>query len=228
MGLFSKFPSNLFIKTTAAKKDTKFLASYVRIHGIPQSIKTDHGSGFQNDLVQQFCSSKGLKKILSPAGDHRGSDLVERSIQTAKQKMGTAKFDPNFGNFKETIQQIVEDNRKSNHSLLKKSPFELHFCRKPITEWFQAYHNIVKTDTLAHGLERNLLTPDQIASQDYSRDRAKVVPRGSASPTITPRFQTRSNVAESKPYKALVELARGANKWSQYKRNLPADSGKRS
>ena len=100
-----------------------------------------------------------------------------------------------------------------------------------ITFSSQAYHNIVKIDTSAQGLERNLLTPDQIANEDCSRDRAKVVPRGSASPTITPRFQPMffldSNVADSDPYKALAEFARAANKRSQYNRNLPADSGKR-
>ena len=58
-----------------------------------------------------------------------------------------------------------------------------------------------------------------------------MVPRGSASPTITPRFQAMisldGNVADSEPYKALVELARAANNWSQFKRNLPPDGGKR-
>ena len=55
-------------------------------------------------------------------------------------------------------------------------------------------------------LNPNLLTPDQVASQNYSRDRAKVVPRGRASPTISPRlkpmFSLDRNVADSEPYKA--------------------------
>ena len=103
--------------------------------------------------------------------------------------MGTAKLDPNFDTFKEILHRIIEDMRKSNHSVLKKSPFELHFGRKPNTECSQAFLNVVNPDTSAQKLERNLLTPDQIASQDYSRDRAKMVPRGSASPPIAPRFK---------------------------------------
>ena len=129
---FSKFPSVLISKTTGAKKVTKFLASYIRIQG---SIRTDHGSGLKNNLIQEFCSSRGIKHIFSPVGDHRGSGLVERAIQTIKRKLGVAKLDPNFKNVKETSQQILEDIRKSNHSVLKKSPFELHFGRKPNTEW---------------------------------------------------------------------------------------------
>ena len=228
---FSKFPSVLITKTTGAKKVTKFLESHIRIHGLPHSIRTDHGSGFKNDIVQQFCSSKGIKHILSPVGDHRGSGLVERTIQTIKRKLGTEQLDPNFGNFKEVLHQIIEDIRKNNHCTLKKSPFEMHFGRKPNTEWSQAFHNIVNSDTSAQRLERNLLTPDQIASQDYSRDRVKVVPRGSLSPQITPRFNPmfslEGNIAESEPYKALADLARAANNWTQQKRNLPPDGGKR-
>ena len=228
---FSKFPSVLITKTNGAKKVTKFLESYIRIHGLPHSIRTDHGSGFKNDLVQQFCSSRGIKHILSPVGDHRGSGLVERTIQTIKRKLGTEQLDPNFGNFKEVLHRIIEDIRKSNHSTLKKSPFEMHFGRKPNTAWSQAFHNVVHSDTSAKRLERNLLTPDQIASQDYSRGRAKVVPRGSLSPQIAPRFNSmfslEGNIAESEPYKALAYLARVANNWTQHKRNLPPDGGKR-
>ena len=80
IGRFSKFHSVLITKTTGAKKVTKFLKSYIQIHGLPHSIRSDHGSGFKNDLVQQFCSSRGIKHILSPVGDHRGSGLVERMI----------------------------------------------------------------------------------------------------------------------------------------------------
>ena len=108
---FSKFPSVLITKTTGAKKVTKFLESYIRIHGLPQCIRTDHGSGLKIDLVQQFCSSGGFKHILSPVGDHRGSGLVERMLQIIKRKLGTEKLDPSFGNFKETIQQIIGDIR---------------------------------------------------------------------------------------------------------------------
>ena len=75
------------------------------------------------------------------------------------------------------------------------------------------------------------MTPDQIASQDYSRDRAKVVPRGSLSPQISPRFNPmfslEGNIADSAPYQALADLARAASNWSQQKRNLPPDGGKR-
>ena len=61
---FSEIPSVLISKTTGAKKVTKFLESYIRFHGLPHSIRTDHGSGFKNNLVQEFCSNRGIKHIL--------------------------------------------------------------------------------------------------------------------------------------------------------------------
>ena len=57
------------------------------------------------------------------------------------------------------------------------------------------------------------------------------MPRGKTSPPIAPQFKPmfslEVNVAESEPYKALAELARAANKWTQFKRNLPPDGVKR-
>ena len=120
--------------------------------------------------------------------DHRGNGLVERLIQPIKWKLGTEKLDPNFGNQKSTLQQILEDSRKPKFSVLKKSPFELYFGRKPNTEFSQAINNILTHDNLAQGFERNLLTPAHIPSQNYSQDRVKVVPRGSSSTHVTPRF----------------------------------------
>ena len=192
---------------------------------IPESIRTDHGSGFNSDVVIEFCKSRGIKHVLTAVGDHRSCGLVERSIHTIKRKLGTERLDPNFKNLKSTLQQIVDDIRKTNHASLKLSPFELHFWRQPITEFSIARDNVVLSPTSAQGLERNLLTPEQRSSQDYSRDRAKVVPRGAShSPDIhfklKPLFRVGSRIADSQTYKALKNLAKAANTWSQLKRNL--------
>ena len=153
-------------------------------------------------------------------GDHRSCGLVERSIQTIKRKLGTEKLDPNFKNLKSTLQQFIDDIRKTKHSTLEVSPFELHFGRKPNTEFSLARDNVIHSPTSAQGLERNLLTPEQRSSQDYSRDRAKVVPRGTShSPEIPynfkPLFGVGERIADSQPYKAVENLAKAANTWKQ-------------
>ena len=212
------------------KKIVKILRSYIRNHGIPESIRTDHGSGFHSDVVKEFCKMRGIKHILTAVGDHWSCGLVERSIQTIKRKLGTEKLDPNFKNLKSTLQQTIDDIRKTKHSTLKVSPFELHFGRKPNTEFSLARDNVVHSSTSAQGLERNLLTPEQRSSQDYSRDRAKVVPRGAShSPEIPykfkPLFGVGERIADSQPYKALENLAKAANTWKQWKRNMPPQQG---
>ena len=93
---FSKFPSVMLTKTTSANKIVKFLRSYIRNHGVPESIRTDHGSGFNSGVVKEFCKSRVIKHIFTAVGDHRSCGLVERSIQTIKRKLGTDKLDPNF------------------------------------------------------------------------------------------------------------------------------------
>ena len=158
---FSKFPSVMLSKTTSAKKIVKFLRSYIRNHGIPESIRTDHGSAFNSEVVKEFCNSRGIKHILTAVGDHRSCGLVERSIQTIKRKLGAEKLDPYFKNLKSTLQQIIDDIRKTKHSTLKLSPFEQHFERKPNTEFSLARDNVVHSPTSAQGLERILLTPEQ-------------------------------------------------------------------
>ena len=228
---FSKFPSVMLTKTTSAKKIVKFLRSYIRNHGIPESIRTDHGSGFNSEVVKEFCKSRGKIHILTAVGDHRSCGLVERSIQTIKRKLGTETLDPNFKNLKSTLQQFIDNIRKTKHSTLKLSPFELDFERKPNTEFFLARDNVFYSPTSAQGLERNLLIPEQRSSQDYNLDRAKVVPRGAShSPEIPckfkPLFGVGERIADSQPYKALENLAKAANTWKQWKRNVPLDKDK--
>ena len=60
----SKFPSVLISKTTGAKKVTKFLASYISFHGLPRSIRTDHGSGFKNKKLGSGLAAPSFRFIV--------------------------------------------------------------------------------------------------------------------------------------------------------------------
>ena len=71
---FSKLPSALLTKNNGSKKVAEFLEAYLRIHGIPKSIRTDHGSGFKNTLLKEFCKNLGNNQLYCPVGDHRGCD----------------------------------------------------------------------------------------------------------------------------------------------------------
>ena len=44
-------------------------------------------------------------------------------------------LDPNFKDTQSAVKSILEDFRITRHSILKKSPIEFHYGRKPNTEW---------------------------------------------------------------------------------------------
>ena len=83
---YSKFPSVLLTKNNGSKKVVNFLEAYILIHGIANSILTDHGSGKNLEIDQLFC----------PVGDHRSCGIVERTFQTIKLKLGTEAFNPQY------------------------------------------------------------------------------------------------------------------------------------
>ena len=78
-------------------------------------------------------------------------------------------------------------------------------------------------------LARSLLRPEDRHSQDYILDRVKVVKRGKHSPDMPFRFKKivpGQKIADIKQYKALEELARAANRWSQLKSNINVETGR--
>ena len=88
-----------------------------------------------------------------------------------------------------------------------------------------ARDNIVHSHSSVQGLQRSLLIAGQQTSQDYSKDRAKVAPRGVTNSPDNPYkfnslFGVGARIAEGQPYKDLEGLAKAANTWNQLKRNV--------
>ena len=131
---YSKYPSAMITHSTGGRKIIKFLKTYIQQHSFPKSIKTDQYSGFKNKLVQAFCKDKNIAQYFCPVGGHRGCGLVERSIQTIKQRLGASRLSSDFSNDQDTLRNIIEDIRITKNSVTGVSPFELHFGRPPNTE----------------------------------------------------------------------------------------------
>ena len=64
-----------------------YLERYCKQHGIPRSIRCDQAQAFKAKEVEILCKNKNIKLILAPAGDHRGTGMVERLIQTIKRRL---------------------------------------------------------------------------------------------------------------------------------------------
>ena len=125
----------MITRNSGREKIIKFLNNYIHQHSIPKILRTDQYSGFENAKLAEFCKSKGINQEFCPLGYHRCCGLVVRRIQTIKRKLDTMLLDPNFEGTQSAGKSILEDIQITRHSTLKNSPFELHYGRKPNTEW---------------------------------------------------------------------------------------------
>ena len=121
---FSKFPSVKVTKSTVEKSTIKFLRSYIDTHGIPESIKTDHLSGFKGTAMKKLCLENNIEQKFCPVGDHRGCGLVERTIQTIKRRLGVMLLEENVKSIKLCLSMIIRDMRWIKQKTIQKSPFE--------------------------------------------------------------------------------------------------------
>ena len=213
----------MITRKSESKKILKFLKNYTH-HSIPKNLRTDQYSGFKNAKLAEFCKSKGINQIFCPVRDHRGCGLVERCIQTIKRKLGTMQLDPNFEDMQTAVKSILENIRISRHSILKKSPFELHFGRKPKTEWSNFRDKLKCSLNLdQQRLERPLLKPEEMRESADSRTRMKVVKKGMASRDVSPKLKR--NEEEPESIRALENLARAASDWKLHRRHLTHKEG---
>ena len=156
----------------------EYLESYCRLHGIPRSIRCDQAQAFKAKEFELFCKNRKIKLILAPAGDHRGTGMVERLIQTIKRRLAVLDVDPNWSTvtLANRVANIIENIKLIPNSTTKITPFEAHFGRKPNTEISNittkppkhnlTYKNITNTCLDKKILSQNALTMEEIWRRD--------------------------------------------------------------
>ena len=87
---FSKFPTEEFDRANA-DNILKFLQEYVLLHGIPRSIRLDQARCQTGQQTNAFCSQNNIQFIEAPIHDHGAIGLVERLIQTIKNRLACIK-----------------------------------------------------------------------------------------------------------------------------------------
>ena len=80
----SRYPHAVTFHNCDTEKAINYLERYFKQHGIPRSIRCDRAQAFKAKEFEIFCKHKNIKLILDPVGDHKGTDMVERLIQTKK------------------------------------------------------------------------------------------------------------------------------------------------
>ena len=132
----SRYPHAEVFNNCDSKTAIEYLDSYCKVHGIPRSIRCDQAQAFKAREFEIYCKNKNIKLILASAGDHRGTGMVERLIQTIKRRLAVLDIDPKWTltTFSERVAITIENIRPIPNASTKVSPFEAHFGRKPNTE----------------------------------------------------------------------------------------------
>ena len=131
---FSKFPTAEVFDRANADNILKFLQEYVLLHGIPLTVRLDQARCQTGQQIKTFCSQNIIQLFQAPIHDHRAVGLVDRLIQTIKNRLACIKTAArNQFNVKASIYSIIFQLRICRQKTINISPFEAHFARKANT-----------------------------------------------------------------------------------------------
>ena len=132
----SRYPNAETIHNCNTDTPIDYLERYCKVHGIPRSIRCDQAQAFNAKEFEIFCKNTKIKLILAQAGDHMGTGMVERLIQTLKRRLAVLDIEPMWSSeiLSARIASVIEQNRLIPNKTTKVTPLEAHFGRKPNTE----------------------------------------------------------------------------------------------
>ena len=88
---FSKNPTACVYDKANGPNVLRFLDMYIENHGIPRSIRLNQAKCLVGNQVKTFCNKNNIDIIEFPVNDHRAIGLVERLIQTNKNRLAGIK-----------------------------------------------------------------------------------------------------------------------------------------
>ena len=102
--------------------------------GIPPTIKLDQAQCQSGHQIKAFCNQNNIQLTEAPIRDHRAIGLVERLIQTIRNRLVCIKTAArNRFYLKASINSIIYQLRICRQKTINISPFEAHFGRKANT-----------------------------------------------------------------------------------------------
>ena len=72
------------VNSTSSDATISKLHSIFAVHGLPEQIVTDNGSGSTSAEFESFCKQNGIKHILTSPYHPSSNGLAERAVQTFK------------------------------------------------------------------------------------------------------------------------------------------------
>ena len=80
------FPTGEVFDKANADNILKSFQEYILLHGIPRSIRLDQVRCHAGKQIKSFCYQNNIQLIEAPIHDYRTIGLVERLIQTIKNR----------------------------------------------------------------------------------------------------------------------------------------------
>ena len=71
---------------------------FIENHLIPRSIRLDQAKCLVGNQVKNFCNKNNIENIEAPVNDHHAHGLVERLIQTIKNRLACIKEEKSTNN----------------------------------------------------------------------------------------------------------------------------------
>ena len=151
--------------------------TYIEIPGIPRSIRLDQAKGLVGNQVKTFCNKNNIDIIEAPKNDHRAIGLVERLIQTIKNRLACIKEEKlptRAFHVKHALKLIIHQlilHRICKQRTTKTSPFEAPFGRKPNTPLSVIatrpnLSNLTYKNIINHYLDEETVMPEEILPDD--------------------------------------------------------------
>ena len=128
----SRWPVAKICKNTNHESVITYLKEYTDIFGVPKSFKTDNGSAFISKEFTKYCNENNITRKYGTVNLNTATGLAERTIQSLKNLLKANLEDGT--NLRNILDKTLYVLRFTTHSELQKTPFELHFGRKPRTK----------------------------------------------------------------------------------------------
>ena len=117
MDRYRKWPAASFCTSTDGETAVTFLEQYIRLNGIPKTIRTVIATASTGRLFRDFCKKHYIKLIYGTPFIHTPTGLVERGVRTLKENLLTnIKAGERFG---KALDMSLDVMRKTLQTRLK-------------------------------------------------------------------------------------------------------------
>ena len=171
---FSKYPTTCIYEKANEPNVLRFLDMYIENHGIPRSIRLDQAKCLVGNQVKTFCNKNEIDIIEAPVNYHRATGMVERLIQTIKNRLACMKEEKSSTkafHVKHALKITIHQLRICRQKTRKTSPFEAHFERKPnaplsVTSTKSKLSNLTNESTVNYYSDEATMMPEKILPDD--------------------------------------------------------------